>query len=158
MRYSQLDHVGFSVSDLDRSVAWYTFFLEEPPLLRKTWELEYLGRIVGYVGARLEAALWRLPGGTVLELLEYRQPAPGLVDMETYNAGNAHLCLAVDDLASEFERLRGHARFRHPEPVEIPWGPYAGGRACYLRDPDGISIELIEEPPGGPRFEEGRDA
>jgi hypothetical protein len=25
-----------------------------------------------------------------------------------------------------------------------------GGRACYLRDPDGISIELLEEPPGGP--------
>jgi len=25
-----------------------------------------------------------------------------------------------------------------------------GGVACYLRDPDRVSIELLEEPPGGP--------
>ena len=154
MLYSGLDHVGFAVGDLDRSVDWYTFLLGEPPLLRKTWDVEYVGRIVGYPGVQMEGAFWRLPGGTVLELLEYLDPRPGRVDMETYNAGNAHLCLVVDDLAADFERLRGHVRFRHPEPVDIPWGPYTGGRACYLRDPDGISIELIQLPPGGPKLEE----
>ena len=73
--------------------------------------------------------------------------------METYNAGNAHLCLVVDDLAADFDRLLGRVAFRDPEPVEIPWGPYSGGKACYLRDPDGISVELIELPPGGPKLE-----
>ena len=154
MRYTALDHVGFSVSDLDRSVEWYSFLLDEKPILRKTWDVEYVGRIVGYPGVKMECAFWRLPGGAVLELLEYLDPRPGQVDMETYNAGNAHLCLVVDDLASEFERLRDHVEFRDPEPVEIPWGPYRGGKACYLRDPDGISIELLEEPPDGPRLEE----
>jgi catechol 2,3-dioxygenase-like lactoylglutathione lyase family enzyme len=113
-----------------------------------------VGRIVGYPGVIMEGAFWRLPGGTVLELLEYQSPPPGRVDMETYNAGNAHLCLVVDDLTRDFERLRGQVDFRDPEPVEIPWGPYAGGKACYLRDPDGISIELIQLPPGGPKLEE----
>ena len=70
--------------------------------------------------------------------------------MESYNAGNAHLCLATEDLAGEFARLRGRVKFRDPEPVAIPWGPYRGGWACYLRDPDGISIELMQPPPGGP--------
>jgi catechol 2,3-dioxygenase-like lactoylglutathione lyase family enzyme len=153
MRYSGLDHVGFSVRDLDRSVEWYTFFLGSPPALRKTWKEPYLSRIVGYPGATLEAALWRLPGGTLLELLEYGHPAPGTVDMESYNVGNAHLCLVVDDLDADFERLKGRAAFRDPEPVEIPWGPYKGGKACYLRDPDGISIELMQLPPGGPSIE-----
>jgi catechol 2,3-dioxygenase-like lactoylglutathione lyase family enzyme len=152
--YSGLDHVGFAVGDLDRSVEWYTFFLGEPPLLRKTWDVEYVGRVVGYPGVKMEGAFWRLPGGTVLELLEYLDPRPGRVDMETYNAGNAHLCLVVDDLAADFERLRGQVEFRDPEPVDIPWGPYRGGRACYLRDPDGISIELIQLPPGGPKLEQ----
>ena len=59
----------------------------------------------------------------------------------------------VASVREQYARLRPlGARFRSDGPVEIPWGPYRGGRACYLRDPDGISIELIELPPGGPRF------
>jgi catechol 2,3-dioxygenase-like lactoylglutathione lyase family enzyme len=154
MRYTGLDHIGFAVSDLDRSSDWYTFFLDQSPILRKTWDVEYVSRIVGYRDVKMEAAFWRLAGGTVLELLEYQNPSPQRVDMETYNAGNAHLCLVVDDLGADFERLRERVVFRHQEPVEIPWGPYMGGKACYLRDPDGISIELIELPRGGPKFEE----
>ena len=46
--------------------------------------------------------------------------------------------------------LRGFVEFRSLEPVEILWGPYQGGSACYLRDPDGISVELLQPPPGGP--------
>jgi catechol 2,3-dioxygenase-like lactoylglutathione lyase family enzyme len=152
--YSGLDHVGFAVGGLDRSVEWYTFFVGEPPLLRKTWDVEYVGRVVGYPGAKMEGAFWRLPGGAVLELLEFLDPPPGRVDMETYNTGNAHVCLVVDDLGADFERLRGQVEFRDPEPVDIPWGPYRGGWACYLRDPDGISVELIQLPPGGPKLEE----
>ena len=153
MYYTGLDHVGFAVNDLDQSVEWYSMFLGEPPILRKTWDVEYVSRIVGYPRVKMEGAFWRLPGGTVLELLQYLYPEPGHVDMETYNVGNAHLCLVVDDLAADFERLRNHVEFRDPAPVEIPWGPYTGGMACYLRDPDGISIELMQLPAGGPRLE-----
>jgi catechol 2,3-dioxygenase-like lactoylglutathione lyase family enzyme len=152
MVFTGLDHIGFSVSDLDRSVAWYTDFLGESPMMRKVWEVEYVSRIVGYPNCRMECAFWNLPGGTVLELLHYLEPAPGSVDMESYNAGNGHLCLVTEDLAADFARLRGRVQFRDPEPVEIPWGPYAGGWACYLRDPDGISVELMQLPPGGPAF------
>lgn len=151
-RFAGLDHVGFAVSSLDRSIAWYTTFLDAPPSLRKLWDVEYIGRIVGYPDAVLDCAFWTLPGGALLELIEYRQPPPGVVDMETYNAGNGHLCLQVEDLRAEFVRLRGKVDFRSAEPIEIPWGPYRGGRVCYLRDPDGISVELIELPPGGPQL------
>jgi catechol 2,3-dioxygenase-like lactoylglutathione lyase family enzyme len=151
--FEALDHVGFAVSDLDRSVEFYSVLLEEPPLLRKVWDVEYVGRVVGYPGLRLEAAFWNLPGEVVLELLQYLDPRPGRVDMETYNAGNAHLCLVTKDLHRDFARLQGVAEFRSSEPVEIPWGPYKGGWAAYLRDPDGITIELIALPPGGVSFD-----
>jgi len=154
-RFSALDHVGFSVSSLDRSIPFYTALLGEEPILRKVWDVEYVGEILGYPGNVLDAAFWRLPGGTILELLEYVEPPPGRVDMETYNAGNAHLCLVTEDMEADFERLRPvGADFRSAAPIDIPWGPYKGGKACYLRDPDGISIELIELPPGGPDFSE----
>jgi catechol 2,3-dioxygenase-like lactoylglutathione lyase family enzyme len=151
VRFNRLDHVGFSVADIERSVQWYTFLFEEPPVLRKLYDVEYVSRVLGYPGVVLDAALWELPGGARFELLEYKSPEPGRVDMETHNVGNGHLCLIVDDLAAEFDRLRGRAEFRNPEPVEIPWGHFAGGKSCYVRDPDGISIELVQYPPGGPK-------
>jgi catechol 2,3-dioxygenase-like lactoylglutathione lyase family enzyme len=155
-RFGALDHVGFSVSSLDRSIPFYTALLGEEPLLRKRWDVAYVGEILGYPGNVLDGAFWRLPGGTILELLEYVEPPPGRVDMETNNVGNAHLCLVTDDMDADFERLRPvGAEFRSEAPVEIPWGPYRGGKACYLRDLDGISIELIELPPGSPDFGEG---
>jgi catechol 2,3-dioxygenase-like lactoylglutathione lyase family enzyme len=154
--FSALDHIGFSVASLDRSIPFYTALLGEEPLLRKKWDVEYVGEVVGYRGLVLEAAFWRLPGGTILELIEYVEPPPRSVDLETYNIGNAHLCLVTDDMDSDFERLRPlGAAFRSERPVEIPWGPYRGGKACYLRDGDGISIELLELPPGGPNFGSG---
>ena len=157
-RFGALDHVGFSVSSLDRSIPFYTALLGEEPLLRKRWDVAYVGEILGYPGNVLDGAFWRLPGGTILELLEYVEPPPGRVDMETNNVGNAHLCLVTDDMDADFERLRPvGAEFRSEAPVEIPWGPYRGGKACYLRDLDGISIELIELPPG-PDFGEGESS
>jgi catechol 2,3-dioxygenase-like lactoylglutathione lyase family enzyme len=152
VHYSGLDHIGFAVGNLDRATDWYTRFLGEPPVMRKVWDVEYIGRVLGYPGVKIECAFWDLPGGTTLELIEYLEPAPGVVDMETYNAGNAHLCLVVDDLDADLERLRSELGLTGVEAVEIPWGPYAGGKACYLRDPDGISIQLMQLVPGGPSF------
>jgi catechol 2,3-dioxygenase-like lactoylglutathione lyase family enzyme len=146
-----LDHVGYTVSDLDRSVAFYGLLLEREPYARKTWDVEYLGRIQGYADLRVEAAFFELPGGLTLELIQYENPAHERVDMETFNVGNAHLSLVTPDLHAVFARLDGRAEFRSPEPVQIAWGPYEGGYAARVRDPDGITIELVELPPGGPR-------
>ncbi len=150
--FRALDHVGYAVTDLDRSIAFYETLLGVPMLMRKTWDVPYVGEIVGYPGLVLDGAFFELPNGVILELLEYKSPRPGTVDMESYNAGNAHLCLVTDDMAADFARMRaaGYDTFRAGTPVDIPWGPYRGGRACYLRDPDGASIELLEAPPGGP--------
>lgn len=56
-------------------------------------------------------------------------------------------------LEREFDRL-SHAggAFRSDRPVDIPIGPYRGGRSAYLRDPDGISIQLLQPPAQGPSF------
>lgn len=66
--------------------------------------------------------------------------------MRVEREGLDHVGFTVSDLerAIEFYRLL--------RPVEIPVGPYRGGKAAYLRDPDGISVELLQPPPGGPRF------
>ena len=59
-----------------------------------------------------------------------------------------HVCLTVDDLQSLYDRLRESAAcsFLSP-PVEVDTGANRGGSALYLRDPDGILVELFQPPP-----------
>jgi catechol 2,3-dioxygenase-like lactoylglutathione lyase family enzyme len=71
-----LDHVGYTISDLDRSVTFYGLLLEREPYARKTWDVGYLGRIQGYADLCVEAAFFQLPGGLTLELVQY--PNPGV--------------------------------------------------------------------------------
>lgn len=146
MSLRAVDHVGYTVADLDRSSEWYTRLLGEEPVVRTAVGPGYIGAIVGYSDCRMEWALWRLPTGPMLELIQYLEPPTAHVDMETYNVGSGHLCLVTDDLDGDCERMRGHAEFRSPAPVEISAGPYQGARVLYIRDPDGITVEFIELP------------
>jgi catechol 2,3-dioxygenase-like lactoylglutathione lyase family enzyme len=156
--YLGLHHVGFSVGDLDRSIAFYSVLLEVEPFVRRFCTEQINADILGYPGARLDVAYFLLGGTqTLLELLAYDHPPNATVNMETFNVGNAHLCLVVEDLQANYDRLTkaGIKGFRSPGPVdvpEIPDDPAPGGKAIYLRDPDGISIELLELPEDGARF------
>ena len=148
MPFTRVDHIGITVSDIDRSCEFYEFLLGEPPSLRLSWDdVDYVSDNVGYEHAAIDGAFFPLPGGSSLELLQYRNPPSGSVDMGTYNVGNTHLCLATDDIATELDRLRGKATIRS-EPIPVTGGPYVGGFLCYIRDPDDVSIELVQYAPG----------
>lgn len=142
------NHFGFTVADLDRAIRFYAELLGTEPYVRSVWEYEYVGQIVGYPGCRLDYAMFHLPGTDAnLELLQYLDPPGSPVDMETNNPGISHLCLETDDIEADYERLRPlGATFLSAEPVEVPVGPYKGGKAAYARDSDGITIELIQMP------------
>lgn len=146
-----LHHVGFTVSDLQRSVAFYSDLLGTEPFLRRVYREPFVGEIVGYERAVLDCAMFEIPrSGVILELIEYVEPPPERVGMETFTVGNAHLCLVVDDLDADYRRLldRG-VELRSPPvavPADIEEEPGRGGKAIYLRDPDGITIELLELP------------
>ena len=150
-----LDHIGFAVSDLERSIGFYSLLLEREPLGRRLYTEQYVAEVLGYDAIEIDTAFFTLSNDTVLELLEYRLPGGRPVDMETSNPGNGHLCLVTDDLDHELSRLEGTGcELRSATPVTIPVGPYRGGRSVYLRDLDGISIQLLEPPAGGPSFED----
>ena len=154
MRYTSVDHISYTVSDLDESIRFYTLLLGEEPFLRKVWDQEYVGVLTGYDRIVLDGAFWQLPGGTVLELLKFDVPDTIDHDPTLVTVGASHLGLVCDDLASEVERLRAAGvRFRS-DLVTIPWGPYKGGLAAFALDPDGIFIELFQLPPDRKPFEE----
>ncbi|HZQ03126.1 MAG TPA: VOC family protein [Gaiellaceae bacterium] len=142
-------HVGMSVADLDAALGFWRRFLDVEPRWRTVLDRPYLGRHVGYPGVRIEAAFVDLPGGIVLELLQYEVDEKATNPEATANPGNVHLCLGVDDAAAAWERAvaAGARPLVADGPVEVDAGPNRGARASYLRIHDGISLELFQSPP-----------
>jgi lactoylglutathione lyase len=55
--------------------------------------------------------------------------------------GYGHIALAVDDLDETLERLKEQGIEPEREPYRVREG---GSRICFVRDPDGYRIELID--------------
>lgn len=141
------DHTGFTVSSLERAIEWYSELLGYGPRMRKRSSDAYMGQMIGYPGCEIEYAYFELPGGrAMLELIEYVSPSSALGDVETSNVGNGHLCFLVEDLHAEFRRLSPRVAFRSSAPIEITAGANKGGWGAYLRDPDGITIQMLQVP------------
>ncbi|GAA2437811.1 hypothetical protein GCM10010191_61060 [Actinomadura vinacea] len=139
-------HVGFTVTDVEEAAAFYRKVFEAEPLVRRVYDAPYTSVQVGYPDTRLDIAIFQIPGSDgLLELIQYLNPVGVPVDLETRNPGTAHLCLNTDDLDAEHTRLTGlGATPRSAAPVEITSGPNAGRRVAYFRDPQGLTLELME--------------
>lgn len=145
-------HTGLTVSDLDRSIAFYRDLLGLELIAQWDSSRPYLRTVVGYPDAELRIALLRLPGaagaaGHHIELLEYRRPRGTRGDANTYNPGNGHVAFMVDDLEATYAALKGRGVRFKSAPVDITHGRNAGGRAVYFFDPDDITLEMIQPAP-----------
>lgn len=129
-----LAHVGVSVPDLDRALAWYAAALgctvmHGPVTVRAGRQVrDVLGEHVG----DFRQAHVRTPGGLVLELFEFA--APGRYD------GFFHVCLLEPELEARAAALAA-AGGRRLSAV-WPHRPGAPSRLCYCADPFGNRIEL----------------
>jgi catechol 2,3-dioxygenase-like lactoylglutathione lyase family enzyme len=146
MRITGCDHIGIQVRDVERSARFYEEHLGFERLERWSLSHPYVQRVVGYYpDVTLEIALLAIPGSQLfLEILEYRGVERAPVDTATANPGTAHFCLFVDDLDRLYADLVSKG-VEFVSDVQTPtWGPNEGGRLVYMRDPDGIRVELVE--------------
>lgn len=140
-----MHHVGCSVADLERSVAFWERLLGVEARFRGRLDRPYLGQSVGYPGVAIEAAMIDLPGGGMLELLDYEVPK-SVNPAERANPGNVHLCLRVSDADAAWRAAvdAGARPTRAEGPVQVDAGPNRGARVAYFHDPDGISFEIYQ--------------
>jgi catechol 2,3-dioxygenase-like lactoylglutathione lyase family enzyme len=134
-------HVGMSVSNLDRSVAFYREQLGMQLVAQDTFSGPQYAQILALPGAKGKVALLKV-GSFELELFEFAAPKP--IAKATVGAvsdlGISHFCLEVDDLDAAYRRLAAEGVAFHCEPIH-----FAGaGKATYCRDPDGNVFELVE--------------
>jgi lactoylglutathione lyase len=121
---SELIHTCYRIGDIDRSVAFYEA-LGMKEFHRMPIRDEAINVFMGYEqdGARLE--------------LTYNHG----VDAYELGTGYNHIAITVDDLDSTLAELAD----RTIEPEKPPYRVREGGsRICFVRDPDGYRVELIE--------------
>jgi lactoylglutathione lyase len=122
---SELIHTCYRIAEIDRSVEFY----------------EKLGfEEVGRIPIRDEAinVFMGLPNdGPRLELT-WNKDRDEPYDIGT---GYGHIAVSIDDLDGTLEQLKAVGI----EPEKPPYSIREGGnRLCFVRDPDGYRIELIE--------------
>lgn len=125
----ELVHTCYRITDPDRSVAFYEALGFEERR-RMPIRDEAINIFMG------------LPGdGDRLELTHNF----GVASYEL-GTGYGHIALAVGDLEAALERLAAQGIQPERPPYRVREG---GSRLCFVRDPDGYRVELIERPAGG---------
>lgn len=137
------NHTSFTVTDIHRSVAFWTEQLgyELASLSPRTGDWQ--ARVTGVPGASLLVAHLYGPGHHMefIQYLEGGEPAP---PPSPGRACASHVCLEVDDIEAVWDRLLAAGATPQGEVTAVDTGPVRGFRAGYLRDPNGIVIELLE--------------
>jgi glyoxylase I family protein len=143
-----IHHIGMSVASIDDALGFWEPFLGVSARWRTTLDRPYLGAILGIPGVAIKAAFIDLPGGAILELLDYQTLGKTANPDATPNPGNVHLCLAVEDAATAWRHAVACGAWPVcPDgPIEIDAGPNLGARGAYLRVHDGITLELFQPP------------
>lgn len=159
-----VEAIGITVSDLERSVAFYTTVLDFEEVGRVEASSPEWERLLGVFGARTRTAHLRL-GEETLELMEFVAPRgrPIPPDSRSNDLWFQHVAIIVRDMERAYARLV-EAGVEHvsPSPQRLPdWNEAAGGiEAFYFRDPDGHVLEILAFPPdkGDPRWHAATDA
>lgn len=141
-----VNHTSFTVSDLDRSVGFFTEALGFELLHRGNRNPEMIEKVVGVPGADIEVAYIQMPGHR-LELIEYKGPADRRkVDSRPCDTGFAHIAIDVDNVDAALAASQPFGVEPLGQPQDLAHGPNKGGRVVYTRDPDGVTVEFIQKP------------
>ncbi len=135
---SRVHHVAVVVRDLDKALAFYRDRLRMP--LDVVMPIDTDGVRIAFLPV----------GESNIELVEPTRDDTGVARfLETRGEGFHHVCLEVDDLAAELDRLAGEGvELIDAAPRRGAEGPVA---FIHPRSGHGLLVELIEAP-GGPAW------
>lgn len=150
----RIDHVSWTVADLDPVVAFYQRVfgaqvlytvgpVDAVDIPRQPDGRDWTEAHVGIANARLMLVMLGLPGGIRLELFAYERPASVThAPVRSNHVGSHHLGIEVDDIEAAAALLRenGCTVF---ERIAFSEGPTAGSQYRYFLDPWQNILELV---------------
>jgi catechol 2,3-dioxygenase-like lactoylglutathione lyase family enzyme len=158
-----VDVVGMTVSDMDRSVDFFSKVLS----FEKVTDIEVHGseyeKLQGVFGVRMRLVRMKL-GEEMIELTQYLAPEgrPIPADWRSNDHWFQHIAIVVSDMDKAYQHLR-QQKIRHastgPQTIPATNKAAAGIRAFYFKDADGHNLEIIYFPQGkgDPRWQQKPD-
>lgn len=143
---TRMHHVSLFVSDIDRSLDFYTRVLGFPLISRSDdWGGKFLDDVCGGIpDLRINIALVDA-AGQIVELIQVLSPEGLSNDARIGGKGIARIGFEVDDIERTVDELasRGVQFMSGIVTVTVkPEQHYSDGKAIKFQDPDGIILEL----------------
>src|SRR5438132_7962961 len=143
------DHTGITVSNLERALEFWQNVLGFGFSHRAHQSGEMVEQITGVKGAELKLAVVKTPDGHKIELLEYLAPPDRKqhAGLRPCDVGSVHVAFTVENLDPLLEKIAASGWKAAGKPQTLNYGPNARKRVIYVREPDGTTIELMQQPP-----------
>lgn len=140
------NHSGFVVENLEKMIAFYCDLLG----LSITREIDSIAPVsgdhTGFSGAKRKLVFVGKSGSEhMLELVKYLEPVSPDGHLDRNQLGAAHICFNVTDIEKLYEKLNAKGTKFVTSPIfkNNPDGTRTA--ICYLQDPEGNWIELIQQ-------------
>lgn len=132
-------HFAITVSDLDVSAAFYQRYFGLEEVSRNDIAGPELSQALDVPGTDL-TALMLTSSNCILELLYFRNPEPRpLKGRLNSDVGAAHACFTVDDIEGLHRRMLEGGVDIQNQPTDFGETKY-----MFVKDPDGVSVEVLE--------------
>ncbi len=142
-------HVGVTVSDLDRSIAFYRDTLGLAFRGELLMEGEATDKLFGRPNSRARVAY--LNGSDHLEvppveLIQFTDRQIERRSSDLFATSISEICFVTDDIQREYDRLRalGVEFLSEPQDFDFTADGFGKSKAVYFKDPDGIILELMQ--------------
>lgn len=146
--FTSIAHIGLTVSDLDRSMAFYRDILGLTPLGEMLMEGPETARLFQREGCRARVGYLRTedPAAPLVELIQFTDQPAQQVSSSLFRTSISELCFATQDIDKETARLQalGVRFLSQPETFDSTRYGFGKSRAVYLLDPDDNILELIQ--------------
>lgn len=143
---SDIHHMSFTVSDMERSVAFYRDILG----MKVVWDsvqagVEFKGPVADNLthcpGTVLHIVFLSIKE-KLIELVTYTPQGKQMVDNKGSDTGSAHVCFKTENIQELYKKLSVNGTQLHCTPQNL-----GGVWVIYFRDPDGIILEAMQGDP-----------
>lgn len=146
--FTSIAHIGLTVSDLDRSIAFYRDVLG----LNLLGEMQMNGPESTLLfdrdgcAARVAYLQTADPKAPLVELIQFTDRPSAQSRPDLFTTSISELCFSVEDIDQEYQRLiaLGVEFLSPPQTFDSRQYGFGISRAVYFRDPDGNILELIQ--------------
>ena len=142
-----LDHVAVTVSDMERSLAFYCDLLGLKEVERHHLEGETISKMAGKPDVIMEVVRLEAPEtpGVLLDLQQYVTPEGRVSEAQLGDVAHSHFCFGVPDVWEAYKDLtsKGVEFVSEPVSFDLEWGIVY---VVFFKDPDGFILELMQVP------------